>query len=142
MLELQPIAAASAARSRPRILSVGQCGFDDAAIRVALEAGLSAEVERAGGLGECLERLRHGSVDLVLVNRKLDADGSDGVALIRSLRAAAPHVPVMLVSNYADAQAQAVAAGALPGFGKGEIGTPVVAQRCLAALESRRRDAT
>jgi hypothetical protein len=41
---------------------------------------------------------------------------------------------MMLVSNYPDAQAAAVAAGAVPGFGKREIGTPRVAQVIREAL--------
>jgi hypothetical protein len=40
----------------------------------------------------------------------------------------------MLVSNYADAQAAAVAAGALSGFGKREIGNPKVKQLLENAL--------
>jgi hypothetical protein len=40
----------------------------------------------------------------------------------------------MLVSNYADAQQAAVAAGALPGFGKREIGTPKVKELLRSAL--------
>jgi hypothetical protein len=40
----------------------------------------------------------------------------------------------MLVSNYAEAQAAAVAAGAVPGFGKREIGQPRVAQLIREAL--------
>jgi len=45
-----------------------------------------------------------------------------GVDLIGELRPAHPGVAWMLVSNHADAQAAAVAAGALPGFGKSELG--------------------
>jgi CheY-like chemotaxis protein len=62
----------------------------------------------------------------VLVNRVLDADGSSGLELIRALKAEEQlrDVPVLLVSNYEDAQAQAVQAGAVPGFGKAELGQP------------------
>jgi hypothetical protein len=42
---------------------------------------------------------------------------------------------MMLVSNYADAQQAAVAAGALPGFGKRELGTPRVSQLIRDALK-------
>jgi hypothetical protein len=38
------------------------------------------------------------------------------------------------VSNYPDAQAAAVAAGGMPGFGKREIGTPRVGQVIRDAL--------
>jgi hypothetical protein len=40
----------------------------------------------------------------------------------------------MLVSNYAEAQAAALAAGAAPGFGKREIGTPKVKELLRSAL--------
>jgi hypothetical protein len=38
-------------------------------------------------------------------------------------------VPVMLVSNYEDAQAEAVAAGAAVGFGKAALGRPQMLER-------------
>ena len=43
-------------------------------------------------------------VDLVLVNRKLDADYSDGMEILKAIKAdsALAPVPVMLVSNYAN----------------------------------------
>ncbi len=43
---------------------------------------------------------------------------------------------MMLVSNYPDAQAAAVANGALPGFGKREIGSPRVIELIKGALEA------
>ena len=54
--------------------------------------------------------------------------------LIKRLRAAHPSVKLMLVSNYPDAQADAVANGALPGFGKRELGSPRVAELIREAL--------
>jgi hypothetical protein len=41
---------------------------------------------------------------------------------------------MMLVSNHPDAQAAAIAAGAAPGFGKRQIGTPRVAEVLRQAL--------
>ena len=43
-------------------------------------------------------------------------------------------VPVMLVSNYEDAQREAVAKGALPGFGKAALGQPHTLARLRAVL--------
>ena len=53
------------------------------------------------------------------------------VDLIRRVKADAAlrDVPVMLVSNYADAQAAAVQAGALPGFGKADLGRAEMFER-------------
>jgi CheY-like chemotaxis protein len=78
-----------------------------------------------------VEKLRQGTFALVLVNRVFDADGSSGLELIRTLKAdeALKAVPVMLVSNYDDAQAQAAEVGALPGFGKSALGRPHMLQR-------------
>jgi hypothetical protein len=39
-----------------------------------------------------------------------------------------PNLKMILVSNYQEAQRDAEAAGALPGFGKRELGTPRVLQ--------------
>ena len=62
----------------------------------------------------------------MLVNRILDRTGEEGLDFIRDLKAdpALASVPVMLVSNFADAQRQAVELGARPGFGKDAIGRP------------------
>ena len=59
-----------------------------------------------------------GGVDLLLLNRQLDYgfDEDEGVALIRKLRPHYPNVKMMLVSNYPDAQAAAVAEGAAAGL--------------------------
>ena len=69
---------------------------------------------------ETLNRRRY---DLVLVNRLIAADGSDGVELIRWMRTnyLTAGIPIMLVSDYADAQQHAVADGAIPGFGKAAL---------------------
>ena len=65
-------------------------------------------------------------VALLLVNRMLDGrfEVHEGVELIRRLKNGYPGLATMLISNYADSQTAAEAAGARPGFGKGEIGTP------------------
>ncbi len=68
--------------------------------------------------------LGSGRFDLVLVNRICDADGAPGVELIRALKSnpTTADVPVMLVSDHASAQDEAVGMGALPGFGKRDLG--------------------
>ncbi len=80
--------------------------------------------------------LKGGGADLLLFNRQLDYGFEDelGCDLIRKLRLQYPNVKMMLVSNYPDAQAEALAAGALPGFGKREIGQPRVNELLRAAL--------
>jgi len=103
-----------------RVLDVGNCVPDHAAIRTMLERNFRAEVVQADGPGDALAALRKQPFDLVLVNRKLDQDYSDGLDVIKHIKADAKlsAVPCMLITNYADQQQAAVAAGADYGFGK------------------------
>jgi len=120
----------------PRVLSVGQCGFDHGTIAHTLKAEFGVEVVPAGTQSEAVAALQRGGFDLVLVNRVFDEDGGSGIDLIRTLKAdpALSSVPVMLVSNYPDAQREAETLGALPGFGKAELRTPKAKERLEAAL--------
>jgi two-component system chemotaxis response regulator CheY len=123
--------------TQKRVLSVGQCGADHMSISWALQRAYAAEVVAAATAPEALDRLQREEFALVLVNRIFDADGSSGLDLVRRVAAdAARPVPVMLVSNYADAQEQAVAAGAVPGFGKATVGRPVMLARVAPYLKS------
>jgi CheY-like chemotaxis protein len=109
-----------------QVLDVGQCGPDHAAIRHLIEQNFAAQVIQAHGPEDTLACLAREKFDLVLVNRKLDADYSDGVEIIRRIKASPDlaGTPVMLVSNYAEQQQIAVQAGAVAGFGKLELGDP------------------
>ena len=109
--------------TRPRILDVGQCGFDHSSISRHLSKSYGAEVAAASSKGQAMSSLRAGEFDLVLVNRVLDSDGTSGLDLIRAIKADPDlsGVPVMLVSNYPEAQAEARSLGALPGFGKADL---------------------
>ena len=89
-----------------------------------------AEAREQGGCGgdaadtleEAAENLSGNRYDLVLVNQELAADGSEGLELIRQMKKAGDQTPVMLVSDLPDAQEQAVACGAIAGFGKSKLG--------------------
>ena len=117
-----------------RILDVGQCGFDHVAISGFLQHIVSADVDAAGTAAETETLLQQNEYNLVLVNRILDRDGSSGIDLIKHLRQIPNCPPLMLVSNLPDAQAKAVAAGALQGFGKSTIHLPQVAEHLRAIL--------
>jgi len=123
--------------SARRILSIGQCGFDNGNISRTLRTAFGAEVVPVDSSEEALEQLCQESFDLVLVNRVFDRDGDSGLDLIRQLKETPDlsQVPVMLVSNYEEAQQQAVAAGALPGFGKSSLGQPGMLESVRAVLE-------
>ncbi len=72
-----------------------------------------------------------------MVNRKLDIDYTDGLEIIRQIKAdpQLAAVPCMLVTNYAEHQQAAVAAGAEPGFGKLELGSPETRAKLARFLE-------
>ena len=62
-----------------RVLSVGQCGVDHAALRAFIEQFRRPRGGRRRRSTQALAALRAERADLVLVNRKLDADYSDGL---------------------------------------------------------------
>lgn len=119
-----------------RVLSVGQCYADHLAVSRAFRGHFEADVQPADTAAEALEHAGQEKFDLILVNRVLDADGSSGLDLIRRLRQddRLAGTPVMLVSNYDDAQREAAQAGATPGFGKAALGQPPMVARVKAVL--------
>lgn len=121
--------------SSKTVLSVGQCRPDSAAIAHYLKTHFKANVLLADLPEQALTVLNENPVDLVLLNRKLDIDSSDGLAILPLIRTSCrPDVPVMLVSNYADWQQKAVEMGAVYGFGKAELNRPETRDRLAAIL--------
>lgn len=114
-----------------RVLDVGQCVPDHAAIRRLLETSFHAVVEQTHALDDTLARLRETPFDLVLVNRKIDIDYSDGLDILKAIKAdpQLAEIPVMLVTNYPEHQQTAIAAGAEPGFGKDSLRSPQTVER-------------
>ena len=123
--------------SRKSVLSVGQCRPDQAAISHYLTSHFDAKVLSADFAADACQLLKDQDIDLVLINRKLDADGSDGLEILQQIRGneATARVPVMLVSNFAEWQEKAVALGAIYGFGKAELNQAATRQRLSAVLE-------
>ena len=126
------------ATAAKKVVLVGHCGPDSSYLRIAVSGAAKqsqVQVLMADDQSE-LNKLLADGVDLLLLNRQLDwgFEAETGVELMQSLRAKFPNVKMMLVSNYPEAQAEAVAAGALPGFGKREIGTPRVKELIREAL--------
>ena len=106
-----------------RVLDVGNCGFDHAAIRRVIEGHFDAQVDQADQTTDALQLLGCHDYALILVNRKLDCDYSDGLRVIRAIkdRPEYAHLPVMMITNFAEHQAAATAAGAVEGFGKNSL---------------------
>ncbi len=122
--------------SRKKVALVGHCGPDSSFLRMAVSsADRSVEVVSADSSEE-LKQVLDAGVDLLLLNREMPYGFDDnlGVEVIRRIRAHYPHVRMMLISNYPEAQSAAIAEGAAPGFGKREIGSPKVAQALRHAL--------
>jgi two-component system chemotaxis response regulator CheY len=121
----------------PRVLSVGQCAFDHGNISALLREKCGAEAVAVATARDAATALARGGYALVLVNRVFDADGASGLDFIRGLKAnpQTAAVPVMLVSNYPESQAEAVAAGALPGFGKSALGSQETAEALKRLLQ-------
>ncbi|MBI3396499.1 MAG: response regulator [Spirochaetia bacterium] len=114
---------------------MGNCRPDHYAIE-RLVSSLGADVDQAHTLEDALKALQARSYRLVLVNRKLDHDYSDGVDVIRAIRASPrwSGVRLMLVSNYPEAQAEAVEAGAERGFGKLSLHTAATRSAIESAI--------
>jgi two-component system, chemotaxis family, chemotaxis protein CheY len=122
--------------SKKKVLSLGQCGADHGSISGLLRTKFGAETTAARTFEDALNKLRQEDYALVLVNRVLDSDGESGLEFIDRMKKEEHlrKVPVMLVSNYADAQEEAVAHGALPGFGKSALWQAETMERLRAVL--------
>ncbi|CAN5507220.1 hypothetical protein BH10PLA1_BH10PLA1_22090 [soil metagenome] len=119
-----------------KVVLVGHCGADSSYLKLAVKAAEpTVQILSIESTSELTAAMSDG-VDLVLVNRVLDYgfESEEGVELIRAFHKGFPTVKMMLVSNFDSAQKEAIAAGALPGFGKREIGTPKVKELLKNAL--------
>ena len=114
-----------------KVLDVGNCDPDHAAIRDMLIESFDVQVDRVMFVPDAMTKLADTAYDLVLVNRLVFDDGSPGLELVRQMKRdeRARRVPVMLISNLADAQAEAVAEGAVPAFGKAALGDAATMDR-------------
>ncbi len=122
-----------------QVLSVGQCVPDESSLARFLQANFDVRIVTAETAADALDLLRKSAYNLVLINRKLDADYSDGTEILRLIQAdpALRATPVMIVSNYPEYQAAAVQLGAVYGFGKAELGRSDVVARLEPFLGTR-----
>ena len=120
-----------------KVALVGHCGPDSSFLRITVrKAHPEVDVIMVDDDRD-LQRALADGVELLLLNRELSWGFHDtlGVDLIKRLKDQKIDVKTMLVSNYAEAQQEAVAAGALPGFGKRELGSPRILTLIRGALE-------
>jgi hypothetical protein len=118
------------------VLLVGHCGPDSTYLRMTVRhAEPQARILLADD-DEAVQAALNGEVSLMLINRELGYgfQNDQGVALIKWVHENYPRIPTMLVSNYPEAQKDAEAAGAIPGFGKRDIGTQRVTTLLRNAL--------
>jgi CheY-like chemotaxis protein len=122
--------------AKKKVLDVGNCVPDHSAITRYLTKNFDCEVLQADQASDALNTLRRQPVDLIVVNRKLDVDYSDGLEVIRQIKAdpALAEIPVMLITNYPEHQEAAMAIGAVRGFGKLEYGDPATLERLQPIL--------
>jgi len=106
----------------PTIVLVGHCGPDAHLLKSVIMRALPGVPIVSADDAETLEQ-RTVPGAILLVNRVLDGDFSDdqGIELIRRMRNRANPPAMMMISNYESAQAEAVGAGAMPGFGKSKL---------------------
>ena len=121
----------------PRVIDVGNCGFDHGSLNGLLQQHFQIPCVSVANGTELERELQNGDVALVIVNRVFDRDGGDGMALIEQLKQqpATATLPVMLLSNYADAQEKAVALGAFPGFGKSSLRSEATRELLAGVLQ-------
>jgi len=123
------------------VISVGQCGYDNSRIRSLIRSiDSTVEIKETDSHQETMEvlaSLGESTAALVLVNRVFDTDGASGMDLISQLKSKESEfagIPVMLVSNYEKSQAEAIANGAIQGFGKSELQSVETRQKIVSVL--------
>ena len=119
------------------VLDVGNCNPDHGALDRMLTSRYDVVVLRAHQLSDALQLLGEESVDLILINRKLDIDYSDGVEILRYLKRESrfQKIPIMIITNHDDHQKAAVAEGAEYGIGKLQYSEPATHDRLSRFLD-------
>jgi hypothetical protein len=122
------------ARKRTVVL-VGHCSPDAHMLRSAISSAVPHATVIHVNDEQRLDEL-HLPDALLLINRMLEGRFSldSGVGLIQSLVRRGNAAAVMLISNYADAQDHAVAAGAMRGFGKAQLYNDATAELLRQAI--------
>lgn len=106
-----------------KVLSIGQCSFDNHSIS-SLFKQIGYTVVTASNKHQAISLIQANDLSLILINRIFDATGESGLDFIKEELQGKSIIPYMLVSNYPDAQSKAVELGAQEGFGKSIVTSP------------------
>jgi two-component system chemotaxis response regulator CheY len=120
------------------VMSIGQCMYDHVSIANLIQS-LGLQIEKVDIPEEAIKLLKQNKNKycLVLVNRKIDIDYSDGIELIKKIKNdhELKEIPIMLVSNYREAQEEAIKYGAIYGFGKSELLKKETKEKIMNAIK-------
>lgn len=121
------------------VLDIGNCDPDHFALSKMLTVRYDVRVLRAHHLKDSLDLLQKESIDLILINRKLDVDYSDGLDILGHLKQQDlwKGIPTMIITNYPEHQTAAVDAGAEYGFGKLQYGDSETHSRLSRFLDRK-----
>ena len=121
------------------VLDIGNCDPDHNAIQRMLASNYDVIVLRAHQLSDALKLLSQRNVDLIVINRKLDIDYSEGIEILRQLKKEPEYqaIPTMIITNFAEHQLAAVADGAEYGFGKTQYSEPATHDRLSRFLDKK-----
>ena len=126
----------STAVTAKRVGLVGHCSPDSSHLTMAVTAAVpGAKVIRVTD-DKSTEKLLADGVDLLLVNRAMEHGYSaeSGTEYLKLLKAKAPGVKMMIITNFAEVQDEAVKLGALRGFGKNAIMSAETKKKLQEAL--------
>jgi hypothetical protein len=117
------------------VVLVGHCGPDMHMLRTTIGRSVPGAAIVAVNSSATLAKVATPG-HLLLVNRALDGDfdAEDGIELIGTMMQQASPPKTILISNYAEAQDAAVAAGASRGFGKTQLYAQATADALRAAI--------
>lgn len=121
---------------------VGHCGPDSWMLKSMVQRTLpNAEISMINSAEQLWSE--SATLQVLLINRVLEGEfpSKSGIELIRALTEKSKSSTVLqalLISNFPDAQAEAEAVGALPGFGKSELNQPAAADKLRAAFNQTR----
>ena len=107
----------------PTVLDIGNCDADHMFLESMFQSNFGATLLRAHRLDDAQDKIKGNTVDLILINRLLDTDGSEGMDVLRKLKSdpESQNIPAMIITNYEEHQEAAMDEGAVRGFGKSAL---------------------